>query len=576
MTAQATERFDHHRGKLPLLRPTSPMRTWIFMAITFGGFLLVNSFWLYISGGRWISFHPAGYWHDLVQPLGETFLTPLNVITHKWMIAVAGLVLGLMVFVPIIMSVLYRLTWAVPAVVIVAIVGHSPVLALTLALGCLLAARTPLRSDMPFVAMVLGFLPPGLYLMLFSFLGSESTALPVEQLLLKAPLLVALVAAVLSGAVVLSLARLTDYRSGVVWPVVSVLVAAPMLLFFLLVGGDELEYSLLTARLAPTDTLLESMPLKDWRERNHIPDLPLKELLRVAQEDLRLQKDRLGRQCGTFLDQYAKSDRAAAVLWIRAQLASLSVDAQALAGGEVKYDASYVSDESASSWTPLAAEYGSRPQGALAQWHLAELALREGNIPDALAHLRDGDQKLGKLLARRHRERAPSSADLNPFAGSALVPRLVYYQIAQTQVRELLWVIEQVHAQQDVPSAQALRDWRRLNPLGSDYAGQLDRLSALYSNTNMADVLRLALAQVDRDMDRRLTVLAALASQPKSPVYVQANFELGELALRLTKPRLGMRTAKEYFQAVADAGETPWQDQALARLKSLTVPKEQP
>jgi hypothetical protein len=561
---------------MPLLRRTSPLRTFLFMAITFGGFLLINAFWLYISGGRWINFSPAGYWHDLVQPLGETFLTPLSVIIHKWMIAVAGLTLGLMVFVPIIMSVLYRLIWVVPAVAVVALVGHAPVLALTLALGCLLAGRTPLRSDMPFVAMMLGFLPPGLYLMLFSFLGSEPAALPVEQLLLKAPLLAALVAAVLSGAAVLSLARLSDYRSGVVWPVVAFLVAVPMLLFFLLVGSDELEYNLMTAGLSPTDTLLEPLPLKDWRERNHIPNLPAKDLLQRAQDDLRSQKDRLSRQCDLFLDEHGKSDRAAAVLWVRAQAASLIVDAQALAGGQVRYDASYVRGESAPSWTLLAQEHASRPQAALAQWHLGELALRQGNVPDALTHLQDCDQKLDKLLARRHRERAPSPADLNPFAGSALVPRLVYYQIAQTQAEQLLWVIDQVHVQHDAASAQALRDWQRLAPSAPDYAEQLNKLLTSCFNTNMADILRLALALADRDVDRRMTILAALANQPKSPAFVQANFELGELTLRLAKPRVGLKTAKEYFQTVADAGDTPWQDQAELRLSSLTAPKEQP
>jgi hypothetical protein len=576
MTAHFTERFDHHRGKLPLLRRTSPLRTLIFMAITFAGFLLINAFWLYLSGGRWISFHPAGYWHDLVQPLGETFLTPLSVITHKWMIAVAGLTLGLMVFVPIIMSVLYRLTWSVPAVVIVALIGHAPILALTLALGCVLAGRTPLRSDMPFVAMVLGFLPPGLYLMLFSFLGSESAALPVEQLLLKAPLLAALVAAVLSGAAVLSLARLSDYRSGVVWPVVTFLVAAPMLLFFLLVGSDELEYNLLTAGLSPTDTLLEPLPLKDWRERNHIPDLPAKDLLGKVQDDLRFQKSQLGQRCDRFLEDHKKSDRAAAVLWVRAQVVSLVVDAQALAGGQVRYDASYVRGESAPSWASLAEEFGSRPQAALAQWHLGELALREGKIPDALTRLRDCDQKLDKLLARRHREKTPSPADLNPFAGSALVPRQVYYQIAQTQAEQLLWVIDQVHAEHDALSAQALRDWQRLDLSAPDYAVQLNKLLASCFNTNMADVLRLALAQTDHDMDRRMTILGALAAQPNSPAFVQANFELGELTLRLTKPHAGLKTAKEYFQTVADAGDNPWQDQAQQRLASLTAPKEQP
>ena len=64
--------------------------------------------------------------------------------------------------------------------------------------------------------------------------------------------------------------------------------------------------------------------------------------------------------------------------------------------------------------------------------------------------------------------------------------------------------------------------------------------------------------------------------QPKSPAYVQANFELGEQALRFTKPRPGLKTAKEYFQAVVDAGENPWREQAVGQLGALTAPKEQP
>ena len=260
------------------------------------------------------------------------------------------------------------------------------------------------------------------------------------------------------------------------------------------------------------------------------------------------------------------------------QAASLSVDEQALAGGEVRYDASYIRNESAPSWALLAKEYDTRPQGALAQWHLAELALREGKVSDAVARLRDCDQKLGKLLARRHRERTPSPADLNPFAGSALVPRQVYYQIAQAQAQQLLWVIDQVHAERDSTSALALMRWRELDPSQPGYAAHLNDLVKLCdkARTGVADVLRLALAQMDADADHRLTVLASLALQPKSPAYVQADFELGQQVLRLTQPRPGMKTAKEYFQAVADAGENPWKEQALQRLSSLAAPKEQP
>ncbi len=238
------------------------------------------------------------------KEVGEVFLSPLSVITHKWMIAVSGLALGLMIFVPIILSVLYRVIWAMVAVVIVALVAHAPVLAATLAIGCMLAARTPLRSDVPFVAVLLGLLPPALYLSLFSSLGSEGAALPVEQLLLEAPLLVAMVTAVLSGAVVLWLARLTDYRSGVVWPVVAVLVAAPILLFSLRVGRDELEYNLMTAWLAPTDSLLEPSPLKQWLGKRGLAAANASDTAAAVRKDLEAQKGRIIHDCERFLAHY--------------------------------------------------------------------------------------------------------------------------------------------------------------------------------------------------------------------------------------------------------------------------------
>jgi hypothetical protein len=544
------------------------------MATCFSGFLVINAVWLYISGGQWISFQPSGYWRDLFQPLGETFLTPLSVITHKWMIAVDGLALGLMIFVPIILSVLYRLVWAAPAVAIMALVGHAPVLAATLALGCMLASRTWLRSDMPFVAFLLGLLPPGLYLMLFSSMGGESAALPVEQLLLKAPLLAAIVTAVLSGVVVLAMARLTHYRSGVVWPVVAALVAGPMLLFFLLVGSDELEYNLMTGGLSPTDTLLEPLSLGQWRQRNGGADLPPKNLLPAVQRDLQSQKVQWMRQCERFMAGHPRSERAAAVLWVRAQMASLRVDAQALAGGQVKYDSSAVSGESAPSWALLAKEYDRRPQAALAQLHLAELALRDGRIPDALALMRDCDKKLSGILSRKRRESAPSPAELNPFAEAALVPRRVYYQLAQSQARQWLWIVQQVHAEQDAPSAAALQAWIKLNPAQADYAPQLGRLVELYDKTNMGDVLRLAMARVDDNMERRLKALAALGAKPTSPAYLWANFALGEELLNATTPRPGLKTAKDYFQVVADGGESPWKSLAAQRLIELAGAKE--
>ena len=73
---------------------------------------------------------------------------------------------------------------------------------------------------------------------------------------------------------------------------------------------------------------------------------------------------------------------------------------------------------------------------------------------------------------------------------------------------------------------------------------------------------------------RRRQALAALAGNPRSPACVQANFELGEMLMRTALPQPGLRTPSDYFQAVLDAGESPWKELAAQRLAALSGPKE--
>jgi len=248
----ASEAYDHHKGSAPLLRPTNRWRMGVFLLINLLGFVLVNAFWLYLSTGKWVDFSPAGYHRGLAIPIGEMLIHPLNVFTHPWMILVLGLLLAVVVFVPIIVAVLYRLLVAAAFVGIIAVFGHAPVLAAAVGIGCLLAARTSLRSDMPFLATLLGLLPVAVYLYLFAFLGTDAAVLASQRLVLSLPFLVGGVAAILSAAVVLALARVTGFRPGVVWPVLAVLLAAPAAMFYTRIGVDELQYIQRVLSPAPT------------------------------------------------------------------------------------------------------------------------------------------------------------------------------------------------------------------------------------------------------------------------------------------------------------------------------------
>ena len=148
MAEGAKIRYDHHRGQAPLLRPGFKLRTIIFILFDLAGFAVVNAYWYYLGSGQWHNFGLGTYYRNLQTPLGATFLEPLSIFSHPWMICVTGLLLAVIIFTPIMIAVLYRLTVAAAFVLVVLIVGHAPVLAMALLAGCFLAARTNLRSDM--------------------------------------------------------------------------------------------------------------------------------------------------------------------------------------------------------------------------------------------------------------------------------------------------------------------------------------------------------------------------------------------------------------------------------------------
>ena len=125
----------------------------MFLVVNLAAFAVVSAFWQYLSTGRWVDFSPSAYRHDLATGAGQMLLEPLSVFRYPWMMLASGLLLATLLVVPVMVSVLYRLPLAGLFVLVLAGVGHAPVLALTVALGCVLATRTTLRSDMPFLAV---------------------------------------------------------------------------------------------------------------------------------------------------------------------------------------------------------------------------------------------------------------------------------------------------------------------------------------------------------------------------------------------------------------------------------------
>jgi hypothetical protein len=574
MIAEAGSHYDHHRGSQPLLRPTGTSRTAFFVAIDLAGFIVVNAFWRYLSTGQWLDLSFAAYRQDMATPLADMLLQPLSVFSHPWMILIQALLLSVIIFVPIILAVLLRLAVAGSFVAVVALVGHAPLLAVSLALACMLAARTPLRSDMPFLASLLALVPVGLYLYFgASMRGDSATAMPLQRLVLAAPLVGAVVAAVLAFATVLWLANLTDYRPGVVWPAMVVLLAAPLVTFYTQIGPAELDYSLVAGRLAPGDALFEPVAMETWSRQNHCEGLNRRTLQIRVRDDVRRSQQELIERCDAFLSRHGDSARAPAVLWVSAQARNLHLDASALEVGLVKYSASFPQPSSADTWRRLINDFPSSPQGALARWRLGVLSIRGGDVKEGFNLL---EASLGALKPLLPTPGASRTDEV--FSPSQSAPAGRYYEEAAFDIGKLLWVIQTNGVLDEEPAAEALAAYLNVNPLESDCLVRVEKLAGTYEHTSLGDYLKLAVAMNTPNVYERAEMLIVLADRGKEGAAVEANHELGRLAMRTSEaPALPLveklRSPEEYFRQVAAAGESPWETIAKANLAMLRTPQ---
>ena len=564
--------YDYHRGKAPLLRPTAWWRAGAFMAVNLIGFAVVCAFWEYLTTGQWMHFSLAAYARDLKTPVGEVFIQPLGVLRYPWMIMVTGLLLGVTVFVPIIVAVLYRLHFAGLFVFLVAAVAHVPAVALVTALGCLLAARTQLRSDMPFAAVLLGMLPVAGYLYVLGFMGVDTVAvMPLQRWVLYAPFVTAIVAAVLAAAAVLAMARVTNFRPGAVWPVLLLMLVGPLATFYVRVGADELAYSLLARRLAAGDSIFESRALAEWTVDAGARGLDGRTLRNRVLDDLQTQSNELAKDCRSFLARYPRSRRAPEISWIQAHCISLQVDQRAYKAGMVRYTSWYCRPAAKDLWNRLVDDYGGTTQATLGRWRLGEMAICGGDLTaENELLLRTAVGSLVEIVAAREKQRTGKVGGI--FLPPITIPTDGYYENALFAAQRLLWLMEENDVLDDAASGKALVAYLNENPNRLNYHDALDRLAAKHAKTSFADNLKLAAARANPDRAAAAkTLLDLAAARPATDATVEANYLLGQLALRpqIRRHVRRMKQSQTYFQVVVDAAVSPWRRLAIKSLAAL-------
>lgn len=538
---------------------------------------------------------PARFWSSDSPNLNTYILEPISVLRVPIHAVVLGLLLAAIVAVPIVIAILYRFPCALPFLAAVLLFAHMPWMALTLTVSTVLAAVPPFRMRFRFGSALAGMLPVLLYLWLATRGTSEmlAAASPAQKTLLAAPWVLAILAAALMIALVLMLARLVNYRPGVIAPVVAVMFATPVLVFHGSVGVDELHYRLLEREYGPRSRRFE--PRQDVRPKlrdlalrvvqdeslyaRYLPDFLAalsgqqisnpRLIWQLLQIEFLTDRAEAYQACKQFIADHLGSRYRANVLYLQAWALDTRLDERQLDRLDPRRElySDYPHVQSEPVWSALLNEHPDSPLAIAAGLRLAQLALRRGELDTA-------EQLLERTLAPRPARPPPAEGGVLSFFQPAPAESSLAFEPEPFLV-EARRLLELIRANRDDPrfGNAPLRDLACLDPRRSTYEQQLLRLVQRYQGARLHDNLLVRWAQAQRSHAQRVRLLERLADAlPPGDGRCEACFRLANLEIQNVlgdDPAGRERGVARLRQVVEECGQLSWAAAAARMLDSL-------
>jgi hypothetical protein len=198
-------------------------------------------FWAKLLTGQLICFLGPFYLEKFV-------LTPLSIFEYPAQIFVLGLLVGIFIAVPILISQLMSFKYSILFVLILSFIAGLPGFAICVLIGAFAAVLRPLRFRSRYIAVVLCTSPVFIY---FGFFGGAKNTDSIRWAMSYAPWFYGLFNALAIAAVVLVIGHFTRYRPGLIWSTAACFLAAAIIVFQSTIGLAELDYQLYIAKNNP-------------------------------------------------------------------------------------------------------------------------------------------------------------------------------------------------------------------------------------------------------------------------------------------------------------------------------------
>ncbi|HSW45844.1 MAG TPA: tetratricopeptide repeat protein [Phycisphaerae bacterium] len=567
-------------------------------AVLFAG---LGAFALWLRTGQYFMSSSQQYWRawwDAFDPTLEQQLTlldylirPIPVDQVPLMMVILGLVMASLTAVPILVSMLYRLPYALIFTGIICFVAMLPWLAVTVTLCCFVARWRPMRFSFHYATALIALLPVLVYYALATRNAAVSEVLPpLEVAKLYLPWVLAVVAACVVMAVVLLIAWLVSYRPGAIAPLMAVLFAAPVVLFEVEVGRDELYYRLIEANFGPGSTthFVDNVDASEAirrlaRQRRSAgsaeaaeEQVALELQLRGLAEAFAQQQAEAVHACRSFRSKFPRSRYVPNVLYMEGRALDMRINQELFREqAMLRYHSDFPSMASETAWRELHERFPQCPLWSHATLRLAQLEARQGRVDEAIGLL----DKLDQYQERKDVRPEPPAGRLGAFRSffakrPASLSLGVDVAAVIQEERKLRWLL--AHNRDPQQNDAALRRLLGLDPHHAMYRQNLALLMAdlpvRYPLTPLGDNVDVLIAATERSQSRKIEQLRAcvdrLSQERRSDALPQARYELGLAYKQDNRPAEARGVFEEVLRLYPDS---PWAFEASRQLASMGI-----
>jgi len=571
-------------------------------AVLFAG---LGCFALWLRTGHYVLASSEEYWQEWFKAFDPTseqqatlidyLLYPIPVDQVPLMLVIVGLVLASLTAVPILVSMLYRFPFALIFTVIIAFVALLPWLAITVTFCCFLARWRPLRFSFHYATALVALLPLLAYYTLATRGAPVTQVMPlIEIAKLYVPWISAVVAACILMGIVLTIAKVVNYRPGAIAPLLAVMFTIPVVLFEVGVGRDELYYRLLESRFGPgskthfvdfVDASAAIRRLTEWRlEQIDDPrarpesvreQVALEWQFHLLSGAYALHQHEAVAACDAFRKRFPDSRYIPNTLYIEGRAIDMRIDQELFRKRTMlRYYNDFPNAASKFCWQELHDRFPGSPLAMVATLRLALLEARANHVDRATV-------LLDELIAWQKEQKTNQTPNTSvngwqgyfaklPASGTLGVDTAALAQEGH-KLRYLLVNNRDPH-QNDLALVRLLN----FDPRHAMYRKNLMSLQAdiqkRYPLTLLGDNVEVLIAATEPSRSLRIAALNQcvhdMLKKPGSDALPQARYELGVAFQEDNRPT----EARQLFeQLVREHHDLPWGLEAERKLASMGI-----